>query len=116
MGDKEFVARYRNLAGQEMLCQFGEPHSLSNHLKDVTDVIRRQNLDGLVVAGDCPHQVDTAFIAEACAEHRLGTRVVGVPISWDCNFPFVQQSVGYHSVCAYLSAYVGNLGTLAKGC
>eukprot|EP00927_Polykrikos_kofoidii_P076426 TRINITY_DN73530_c0_g1_i1.p1 TRINITY_DN73530_c0_g1~~TRINITY_DN73530_c0_g1_i1.p1 ORF type:complete len:1421 (+),score=227.21 TRINITY_DN73530_c0_g1_i1:97-4359(+) len=111
---KEIIDQYRNLGGEDMICQFGSYPSLAGHLQDVMKTIKRQNLDGLVLAGHLSSLVDSAAVAEACAEERLSTRVVGVPISWDCNIPFVQQSVGYDTVARTLSSFVGNLGSLAK--
>lgn len=35
-------------------------------------------------------------------------------MSLDCNFPFVQQSVGFDTVTRTLSAFVGTIGNLVK--
>ena len=43
---------------------------------------------------------------EACAAERLATRVVGVPVSLDCNFPFVQQTIGFDTFCRTLRSPV----------
>jgi len=120
---KEVVDQYRNLGGQDMLCQFSEPGlfdgavgslAFKERLKAVVVTIAKQRLDGMLFVGDLPSQVATAFIAEACAAERLATRVVGVPVSLDCNFPFVQQTIGYDTLCRTLSCYIGDLGNLAK--
>jgi len=113
---KDVVDQYRNLGGQDMLCQFGEPASLAfkEHLKAATTTVARLQLDGLVLIGNLESQVDAALMAEACAGEHLPTRVIGVPVSLHCNFPFVQQSVGYDSICKTLSAYVGNVGSMAQ--
>lgn len=114
--DMEMVDQYRNLGGQDMLCQFAEPASLAfkNHLKAVIATIAKRQLDGLVLVGNLESHVDSAFIAEACAAERLPTRVVGVPVSLHSNFPFVQQTVGYDTICRTLSSYIGNVGNMAK--
>lgn len=113
---KEMVDQYRNLGGQDMLCQFGDPASLAfkDNLQAVTATVKRRQLDGLILIGNFSAQVDSAFITEACAAEHLSTRVIGVPVSLDCDFPFVQQSVGYDTVCRTLTAYIGNAGSLAQ--
>lgn len=113
---QDMVDQFRNLGGQDLLCQFGDPSTLAfkDHLQGAIKTIMRHQLDGLVMVGNLANQVDTAFLAEACAAERLPTKVIGVPVSLDCNFPFVQQSVGFDTVTRTLSAFVGTIGNLVK--
>ena len=64
-----------------MLCQFGDPSTLAfkDHLQGAIKTIRRHHLDGLVMVGNLANQVDTAFLAEACAAEKLPTKVLGIP-------------------------------------
>jgi len=114
--DAQVIDQYRNLGGQDLLCYSSEGGCLvfKDHLSAVTGTIRKQRLDGLVVVGNMEAQVDAAFITEACAAQRLECSVIGVPVSIDCDFPFVQQSIGYDTVCHTLSAYIGQLGCMAQ--
>jgi len=114
--DRAMVDGWRNLGGQGLLCHFGDPSSLrfKDDLKAVTRTIGSMLLDGLVLLGNLECQADAAFIAEACAAEKYTTRVVGVPVSVDCDFPFVQQTIGYDTVCRTLSAHLGSLGRLAE--
>eukprot|EP00928_Gymnodinium_smaydae_P020275 TRINITY_DN17842_c0_g2_i2.p1 TRINITY_DN17842_c0_g2~~TRINITY_DN17842_c0_g2_i2.p1 ORF type:complete len:1219 (+),score=232.07 TRINITY_DN17842_c0_g2_i2:69-3725(+) len=114
--DREMVDNYRNLGGQDMLCQFGDPPSLAwkEHLAGVQATVTAQRLHGLVVVGALEAMVDAALINEALAADRCETTVVGVPISLDSNIPFVQHTIGFHTGCRTLTAYLGNLGALAR--
>jgi len=40
--------------------------------------------------------------------------LITIPVSIDCDFPFVQQTVGYDTMCHTLSAFVGQLGCVAE--
>lgn len=113
---KDMVDQFRNLGGQDLLCQFGDPSTLAfkDHLQAAIETISRHKLDGLVMVGNEANQVDSAFLAEACAASRLSTRVIGVPVSLDCNFPFVQQTIGFDTVTRTLSAFIGTIGNLVK--
>ncbi|CAE6920884.1 PFP-BETA1 [Symbiodinium natans] len=113
---KDMVDQFRNLGGQDLLCQFGDPSTLAfkDHLQAAIETISRHKLDGLVLVGNEANQVDSAFLAEACAASRLSTRVIGVPVSLDCNFPFVQQTIGFDTVTRTLSAFIGTIGNLVK--
>eukprot|EP00931_Biecheleriopsis_adriatica_P030672 TRINITY_DN18060_c0_g2_i1.p1 TRINITY_DN18060_c0_g2~~TRINITY_DN18060_c0_g2_i1.p1 ORF type:complete len:1048 (-),score=210.90 TRINITY_DN18060_c0_g2_i1:19-3162(-) len=112
----EMVDQYRNLGGQDMLCQFGDPPTLAfkDHMQAAIKTIARHQLDGLVMVGNLVSQVDAAFLSEACAAEKLGTKVIGVPVSLDCNFPFVQQTVGYDTVTRTLTSFIGDIGALTK--
>jgi len=114
--DKNMVDQYRNLGGQDMICQFGDPVSLGckDYLTAVTKTIARKQLDGLVLVGNLYAQVDAALIAEACAAERLVCKVIGVPVSLDCDFPFVQQTIGHDTICRTLSSYLGGIGCCAQ--
>mmetsp|Transcript_86553 Transcript_86553/g.242403 ORF Transcript_86553/g.242403 Transcript_86553/m.242403 type:complete len:1312 (-) Transcript_86553:80-4015(-) len=114
--DKDMVDQYRNLGGQHMLCQLNDIENLrcKADLFAAMANIERLHLDGLILAGNLEAQVDTALIAEACEARKLRTRVVGVPISIDCDFPFVQQTVGYDTMCRTLTAYIGAIGSEAE--
>lgn len=79
---------------EDLLCQFGDPSTLAfkDHLQAMTrallepwaqgaiKTIRRHHLDGLVMVGNLANQVDTAFLAEACAAEKLPTKVLGIPV------------------------------------
>eukprot|EP00439_Symbiodinium_sp_Y106_P017161 s1228_g2.t1 len=120
------------MRSDDLLCQFGDPSTLAfkDHLQAAIETISRHKLDGLVMVGNEANQVDSAFLAEAavppcescrggfsdkaCAASRLSTRVIGVPVSLDCNFPFVQQTIGFDTVTRTLSAFIGTIGNLVK--
>lgn len=114
--DSAMVDQYRNLGGQDMLCQFGDYTSLGfkDHLGAVVSTITAHQLDGLVLVGDPESQVDSAFVAEVCSSKHLATRVVGVPVTMHCDFPFVQQTVGYDTVCRTLSSFLGDIVSLTR--
>eukprot|EP00929_Paragymnodinium_shiwhaense_P032391 TRINITY_DN17951_c0_g2_i5.p1 TRINITY_DN17951_c0_g2~~TRINITY_DN17951_c0_g2_i5.p1 ORF type:complete len:1420 (-),score=249.07 TRINITY_DN17951_c0_g2_i5:49-4308(-) len=112
--DQEMVDQYRNLGGQDMLCQFSQPSTLEAHIPAAVETIKELQLNGFVVAGHLPSLMDASFIAEACAAERLPTRVVAVPIATDSNIPFVQQAIGYDTVCRTQSNFIGNLGSLTQ--
>eukprot|EP00913_Durusdinium_trenchii_P021127 g19851.t1 len=59
------VVRSRRKAGR---------HSGVDHLQGAIKTIRHHHLDGLVMVGNLANQVDTAFLAEACAAERLPTK------------------------------------------
>ncbi|CAE7839647.1 pfp, partial [Symbiodinium necroappetens] len=110
------VIRADGVQYSDLLCQFGDPSTLAfkDHLQAAIETISRHKLDGLVMVGNEANQVDSAFLAEACAASRLSTRVIGVPVSLDCNFPFVQQTIGFDTVTRTLSAFIGTIGNLVK--
>ncbi|CAK0904201.1 unnamed protein product [Prorocentrum cordatum] len=113
---KDMVDAYRNLGGQDMLCQFGEPASVhtKDHLLAVTETVAQLQLTGLVLVGTLTSHLDSTLIDEALAAKHLGTRVVGVPASLDNDFPFVQQAVGYDTTARTLSGFLGDVGKLTE--
>ncbi|CAE6934731.1 PFP-BETA1 [Symbiodinium sp. CCMP2592] len=40
--------------------------------------------------------------------------IAGAGVSLDCNFPFVQQTIGFDTVTRTLSAFIGTIGNLVK--
>ena len=107
---------YRNLGGQDLLFYFSEGFSASHkeNLAAVTATSRQQHLDGLIIVGNLDAQVDAAFVAEACESQGLECSLITIPVSIDCDFPFVQQTVGYDTMCHTLSAFIGQLGCVAE--
>eukprot|EP00746_Dinoflagellata_sp_MGD_P032014 gnl/MRDRNA2_/MRDRNA2_176175_c0_seq1.p1 gnl/MRDRNA2_/MRDRNA2_176175_c0~~gnl/MRDRNA2_/MRDRNA2_176175_c0_seq1.p1 ORF type:complete len:801 (+),score=112.81 gnl/MRDRNA2_/MRDRNA2_176175_c0_seq1:31-2403(+) len=108
---KEDVDQHRNLGGHHMLCSFGEPV----HLESKADVdacvntIDHMSLDGLVLIGNLDCHLDSAVLTETCAARGIATIIVGVPASAEADMPFVQQTLGYDTVCRVFSSIVGNL-------
>merc|ERR1719265_1098779 len=95
-----------------MICSFNDPEHIrfKGDLEACVETIEKMELDGLILIGNLDCHLDSAFIAEACAYKGLNTRIIGVPASAESDIPFVQQSIGYDSVCRVFSSIVGSLG------
>eukprot|EP00811_Abedinium_folium_P001530 NODE_113_length_3622_cov_3.400572.p1 GENE.NODE_113_length_3622_cov_3.400572~~NODE_113_length_3622_cov_3.400572.p1 ORF type:complete len:1021 (-),score=319.81 NODE_113_length_3622_cov_3.400572:66-3128(-) len=106
---------HRNQGGCDLLGQSEseEPPSGPKDLACIAKSLASLRLDGLVVCGGrCVHAW-TARLAEFLAVRSLPTCVVAVPLSIASDFPFLEQAIGYDTVCKQFASVVGNLATQA---
>jgi len=113
---KHMVDTYLNLGGQDLLCHFGDVTVLryTKDLRQAITTMRDHQLLGLIVLGNLEVQVDAAFLTEACMAEKVRTRIITVPLTLDCDIPFIQQSIGFDTGRRTLASFVGNIGNEAQ--
>ncbi|CAE8675725.1 unnamed protein product, partial [Polarella glacialis] len=110
---EELLAAHRNQGGCDLLGQ-SQPEdlpSLGQDLSACAATVKQLQLDGLVVWGGRNVHSWTARLSEYFAEHKVSTRVVGVPASVQSDLPLIEQTLGYDTVCKLFASIVGNLAT-----
>ncbi|CAD7936929.1 unnamed protein product [Amoebophrya sp. A25] len=108
--DHEKLRFVRNLGGQELLCDWEQTLQTSADFACAVDTLNKHRVEALICVGNLPSQLECTVLAEGCAADRdCGTRVIGVPVSVDNDFPFIQQSIGFDTATKIFASIVGSL-------
>lgn len=109
--NKPELSKYFNLGGFHLLGSGRDKIEKQVDLEQAAATCRDLDLDGLVVIGGDDSNTNAAVMAEYFMEHRLKTKVVGVPktIDGDLKHADVPISFGFDTAVKVYSEMIGNI-------
>lgn len=109
----DILATYKNQGGYDMLGRTQDQIRTTEQVNAALAACTSLKLDGLVIIGGVTSNTDAAYLAEAFAEAKCPTKVVGVPvtINGDLKNQFVETNVGFDTICKVNSQLISNVCT-----
>lgn len=105
------LAPYRNMGGFDMIGSGRTKIETQEQLSAALGVMKKMELDGLVVIGGDDSNTNAAVLAEYFLKNGCATKVVGVPktIDGDLKNAWVGTSFGFDTACKTYSEIIGNI-------
>lgn len=109
--DAEFMSRYRNLGGFDMICSGRHKIETDEQKSASLQVCKKLDLHGLVVTGGDDSNTNAAILAEYFKSVGSSTLVIGCPktIDGDLKNDYVETSFGFDTAIKTYSELIGNL-------
>ncbi|XP_019172071.1 PREDICTED: pyrophosphate--fructose 6-phosphate 1-phosphotransferase subunit alpha [Ipomoea nil] len=109
----DILATYKNQGGYDMLGRTKDQIRSTEQVNAALTACTSLKLDGLVIVGGVTSNTDAAYLAEAFAEAKCPTKVVGVPVTLngDLKNQFVETNVGFDTICKVNSQLISNVCT-----
>lgn len=109
----DILATYKNQGGYDMLGRTKDQIRSTEQVNAALAACTSLKLDGLVIVGGVTSNTDAAYLAEAFAEAKCSTKVVGVPVTLngDLKNQFVEANVGFDTICKVNSQLISNVCT-----
>lgn len=113
---EETLQPYRNQGGFDLIGSGRTKIETDEQLAASLEVVRKMELDGLVIIGGDDSNTVAAVLAEHFKSHGCATRVIGVPktIDGDLQNPFVPISFGFDTASKIYSEIIGNIARDAR--
>lgn len=107
----ESIAPFRNQGGFDLIGSGRTKIETSEQLTAALAVIKKMQLDGLVVIGGDDSNTNAAVLAEFFLKNGCETKVIGVPktIDGDLKNAEVAISFGFDTACKTYSEMIGNI-------
>ncbi|URE34874.1 pyrophosphate--fructose 6-phosphate 1-phosphotransferase [Musa troglodytarum] len=99
--------------GYDLLGRTKDQIRTSEQVNAAMSACQELNLTGLVIVGGVTSHTDAAQLAETFVESKCQTKVVGVPVTLngDLKNQFVEQDVGFDTICKVNSQLISNVCT-----
>ncbi|CAH9079843.1 unnamed protein product [Cuscuta europaea] len=109
----DVLATYKNQGGYDMLGRTQDQIRTTEQVNAALAACTSLELDGLVIVGGVTSNTDAAYLAEAFAEAKCLTKVIGVPVTLngDLKNQFVETNVGFDTICKVNSQLISNVCT-----
>nr|GMD31082.1 pyrophosphate--fructose 6-phosphate 1-phosphotransferase subunit alpha [Ipomoea batatas]GME11060.1 pyrophosphate--fructose 6-phosphate 1-phosphotransferase subunit alpha [Ipomoea batatas] len=109
----DILATYKNQGGYDLLGRTKDQIRSTEQVNAALTACTSLKLDGLVIVGGVTSNTDAAYLAEAFAEAKCPTKVVGVPVTLngDLKNQFVETNVGFDTICKVNSQLISNVCT-----
>ncbi|CAH9074849.1 unnamed protein product [Cuscuta epithymum] len=109
----DVLSTYKNQGGYDMLGRTQDQIRTTEQVYAALTACTSLKLDGLVIVGGVTSNTDAAYLAEAFAEAKCPTKVVGVPVTLngDLKNQFVETNVGFDTICKVNSQLISNVCT-----
>ncbi|XP_042478863.1 pyrophosphate--fructose 6-phosphate 1-phosphotransferase subunit beta-like [Macadamia integrifolia] len=107
----DFIYRYRNQGGFDMICSGRDKIETPEQFKQAEETALKLDLDGLVVIGGDDSNTNACLLAENFRAKKLKTRVLGCPktIDGDLKCKEVPASFGFDTACKIYAEMIGNV-------
>ncbi|KAL8240019.1 hypothetical protein R6Q59_013374 [Mikania micrantha] len=107
------LSTYKNQGGYDLLGRTKDQIRTKQQVNAAMAACNALKLDGLVIIGGVTSNTDAAQLAEAFAEAKCSTKVVGVPVTLngDLKNQFVEANVGFDTICKVNSQLISNVCT-----
>jgi pyrophosphate--fructose-6-phosphate 1-phosphotransferase len=107
----EFVDRFRNTGGFDMIGSGRDKIETPEQLKGCEETAIKLGLKALVVIGGDDSNTNAAILAEHCLAHKVPLQVIGLPktIDGDMRNQFIEASFGFDTAAKTYAQLVGNV-------
>ncbi len=109
--DDAFIDAYRNTGGFDIIGSGRTKLEKEEAFAKVVENCKALGITGLVVIGGDDSNTNACMLAEYCAQHDTGIRVVGCPktIDGDLKNEWIEASFGFDTASKVYSELIGNI-------
>jgi pyrophosphate--fructose-6-phosphate 1-phosphotransferase len=109
--EKEFVDKYRNTGGFDMIASGRDKIETEEQQRSALNTVTENDLDGLMVIGGDDSNTNAAVLAEYFAANKSKCVVIGVPktIDGDLQNEFIEMSFGFDTAVKTYSEMIANI-------
>ncbi len=107
----KLIDEYANQGGFDLIGSGRDKIEKSEEFEAVKDLVKRRDLNGIVIIGGDDSNTNAAFLAEYFLQHKVDCPVIGVPktIDGDLTNDYVEASFGFDTACKTYSEIIGNI-------
>lgn len=109
--DDAFIDAYRNTGGFDIIGSGRTKLEKEEQFAKVIENCKALGITGLVVIGGDDSNTNACMLAEYCAQHKTGIKVIGCPktIDGDLKNEWIEASFGFDTASKVYSELIGNI-------